>query len=121
MPRALGKVAARARRKGYIKRAKGFWGKRKNRYRAARETVARAERFSTRDRRQKKRHMRTLWIVRVNAAARENGLTYGQLVHGLALAKVTVDRKILADLAISDPVAFKAFAELAKKSVAAKA
>ncbi len=121
MPRALGKVASRARRKGYIKRAKGFWGKRKNRYRVARETVARAERFSWRDRKQKKRHFRSLWIVRINAASRENGLTYGQLIHGLMQAKVAVDRKILADLALNDPAGFKAFAELAKKSVAAKA
>lgn len=121
MPRALGKVAARARRKKFIKRAKGFWGKRKNRYRAARETVARAERFSGRDRKQKKREMRSLWIIRVNAAARENGITYGQLIHGLNQARVTVDRKILADLALNDPAGFKAFAELAKKSVAAKA
>ncbi len=121
MPRALGKVAAHARHKKYIKRAKGFWGKRKNRYRVARETVARAERFSTRDRRQKKRQFRGLWIMRVNAAARENGLTYSQLIHGLAQAKVAVDRKILADIALTDPTAFKAFAELAKKSVAANA
>lgn len=119
MPRALGKVAARARRKKFIKRAKGFWGKRKNRYRVARETVARAERFSHRGRKEKKRVMRSLWIMRVNAAARQNGLTYSQFIHGLTRAKVAIDRKILADIALSDPEGFKAYAELAKKSAGA--
>ena len=115
MPRALGKVASRHRRKKFIKRAKGFWGKRKNRYKAARETVARAERYSWRDRRQKKRDFRGLWIIRINAAARQNGLTYGQFIHGLTQAKVAVDRKILADLAVNDPETFKEYAALAQK------
>ena len=116
MPRALGKVAAHAKRKKWIKRAKGYWGKRGSRYKTARETVARAERYSRRDRRVKKRDFRSLWIVRINASARANGITYARLIHGLIEAKVSVNRKMLADIALNDPDTFKEFVAIAQQS-----
>jgi large subunit ribosomal protein L20 len=107
-------VSTRARKKRVLKAAKGFYGDRSRRYRLAKETVARAMRFATRDRKVKKREFRSLWIVRINAACRERGLTYAQLIHGLKKAKVALDRKVLADIAVSDPSTFGRIADIAK-------
>ena len=105
---------ARRRRNRVLKLAKGFRGRRKNCYKRANQAVERALNYSTRDRRQKRRDFRSLWIVRINAAARQNGTTYSKLVAGLKKAGVALDRKILADLAIADPAGFGAVAQLAK-------
>lgn len=105
---------ARRRRNRVLKLAKGFRGRRKNTYRRAVESVERALDYATRDRRQKKRDFRRLWIVRINAAARQNGLSYSRLIHGLNQAECKIDRKILADLAISDPEGFAAVAAVAR-------
>jgi large subunit ribosomal protein L20 len=105
---------ARRRRNRVLKLAKGFRGRRKNCYRRANQAVERALDFATRDRRQKRRDFRKLWIVRINAAARQNGTTYSQLVAGLKKADVALDRKILADLAIFFPADFAAIAKTAQ-------
>ena len=96
----------RARRKKYLKRTKGFFLTKSKLYQSAQEAANRADRYSKRDRRVKKRQYRRLWIQRVGAAARLNGLTYGQLIHGLKTAGVTLDRKVLADIAVKDAAAF---------------
>jgi len=121
MPRAKRGFKARRRRKKILKLAKGFTGGRRRQYRQARETVERGLAYAYRDRRAKKRMFRRLWNVRINAAARLNGLSYSRLIHGLAQAQVTIDRKILAALAVHDPKAFAAVAELAKQHLAAAA
>jgi large subunit ribosomal protein L20 len=105
---------ARRRRNRVLKRAKGFLGRRKNCYRRANQAVERALNYSTRDRRQKRRDFRALWIVRINAAARQNGTSYSQLIAGLKKVGVAIDRKILADLAVALPADFAAVAKLAK-------
>ena len=115
MPRATRTPATRKRKKKFLKRAKGFWGGRRKLYRTARETVQRALAFSTRDRKKKKRHFRTLWTIRINAACRKNGMSYSKFIAGLKRAKVTLDRKSLAELAARDGEAFKQLVELAKK------
>ncbi len=107
MARIKHSVSTRARKKKVLKQAKGYYGDRSRRYRMARETVARALRFATRDRRVKKREIRSLWIVRINAACREEGSTYSKLLSGLKKANVALDRKILADMAVNDRSAFK--------------
>jgi len=104
----------RARRKKFLKRTKGFFLTKSKLYQSAQEAVNRAERFSYRDRRVRKRQFRTLWIQRIGAAARLNGLTYGQLIHGLKAAGVALDRKVLADLAVVDAAAFTQLAHQAK-------
>jgi large subunit ribosomal protein L20 len=104
----------RARRKKYLKRTKGFFLTKSKLYQSAQEAANRADRYAFRDRRTKKREYRRLWIQRIGAAARQNGLTYGQLIHGLKAAGVTLDRKILADLAVRDAAAFAHLAEQAK-------
>jgi len=114
MARVKHSVSTRARKKRLFKKAKGYYGDRSRRYRLAKETVNRAMRFATRDRRVKKRTFRGLWIVRINAACRERGLTYSQLISGLKKANVALDRKVLADLAVSDPQAFGKIADIAK-------
>ncbi len=111
MPRANTVPAGRRRRKKFLKRAKGFVGGRRKLYRTARETVQRALMFATRDRRDTKSVIRKLWITRISAGAVQNGLTYSRLIGGLKKAKVLLDRKIMADLAVNDR---KAFAELVK-------
>jgi large subunit ribosomal protein L20 len=108
-------VKARRRRNSILKLAKGFRGRRKNCYRRANQAVERALDYATRDRAARKRNFRSLWIVRINAAARLSGLSYSRLIAGLAKAKVQLDRKVLADIAVADPAAFSAIA----KSVAA--
>ncbi len=107
-------VTKRKRHKKILDQAEGYWGARSRLVRRARETVERAWKYAYRDRRQRKRDFRSLWIARINAAAREQGLSYSRLVHGLAKAGVTLDRKNLADLAVADPKAFADLARVAK-------
>jgi large subunit ribosomal protein L20 len=119
VPRAKGGSKSRRRRKKIMKMAKGYVGGRGRLYRSALETVERSLAFSYRDRRVKKRSFRGLWIIRIGAAARLSGLSYNQFVRGLKLAGVELDRKILADLAVSDAAAFGQIAELAKARLTA--
>ncbi|MDE0925810.1 MAG: 50S ribosomal protein L20 [Methylophilaceae bacterium] len=119
MPRVKRGVVARARHKKIIKAAKGFRGRRKNVYRVAKQAVMKAGQYAYRDRRQKKRQFRTLWIARINAGARECGLTYSRFMNGLKKSAVEVDRKVLADLAVFDKEAFAKFVEVAKAGLAA--
>jgi large subunit ribosomal protein L20 len=118
MPRVKRGVTARARHKKVLDQAKGYRGRRKNVYRIAKEAVMKAGQYAYRDRRQKKREFRALWIARINAAARELGLTYSALMNGLKKAAVEIDRKVLADLAVHDREAFNRIAEQAKASLA---
>lgn len=106
---------ARRRRNRVLKLAKGFRGRRKNCYRRANEAVERAMNYATRDRRQKKRDFRRLWIVRINAAARQNGISYSRLIAGLHKAGSQLDRKVLADIALFDPKGFAAVVEAARR------
>jgi len=117
MPRATNNPAAKARRKKYLKRAKGFVGGKSNQYIAARESVDRALAYAYRDRRNKKRDFRRLWITRINAAARINGLSYSHFINGLKKAEIDIDRKMLADLAVADAPAFAKLAEAAKSAL----
>lgn len=119
MPRVKRGVTARARHKKILDQAKGYRGRRKNVYRIAKEAVMKAGQYAYRDRRQKKRVFRRLWIARINAAARECGLSYSVFMNGLKRAAIQVDRKVLADLAVFDKPAFAAFVERAKASRAA--
>lgn len=112
MPRATNNPASRKRRKKVLKRAKGFFSGRRKLFRTAHETVMRAEVFATRDRKQRKRHFRRLWTVRINAACRQFGTTYSRFIAGLKKAKITMDRKSLAELAVRDGAAFKKLVEL---------
>ena len=114
MPRAKGGAKTRQRRKKVLKKAKGYFGGRRKLYRTAKETVLRAGAFAYRDRRQKKRQARGLWIVRINAACRELGLSYSTFMNGLKKAGILLDRKILAELALHNPGAFAKLAEKAK-------
>ena len=114
MARASNSVSSRRRRKKVLKQAKGYFGARSRLFRTAREAVDRAQQYAYRDRRTKKREFRKLWIARINAAARLNGLSYSKLICGLTRANVIVDRKILADLAVRDEPAFTAVVEQAK-------
>ncbi len=114
MARVKHSVSTRRRKKRVLKAAKGYWGDRSRRYRLAKETVARALRYATRDRRVKKREFRSLWITRINAACREIDMSYSRLISGLKKAKVSLDRKVLADLAVNDNAAFRKIAEVAK-------
>ena len=116
MPRVTRGFTARRRRNKVLKMAKGYVGGRKRLYRTATETVDRALSFAYRDRKVKKRQFRKLWIVRINAAVREHGLSYSRFIAGLNKAQVALDRKILADLAISDPAGFAAVAQMAKEA-----
>ena len=114
MPRAKCGAKTRQRRKKVLKQAKGYFGGRRKLYRTAKETVLRAGAFAYRDRRQKKRLARGVWIVRINAACRELGVSYSVFMNGLKKAGVMLDRKVLADLAMNDPGAFAKLAERAK-------
>ena len=118
MPRATNAPASRRRRNRIIKQAKGYWGRRKNLYRTAREAVDRAGRYAYRDRRTKKRDFRRLWIARINAAARENGLSYSRFMNGLKKADVKVNRKALADIAVSDSETFAKLVDVARSQLA---
>ena len=116
MPRVKSSVASRKRRKKILKLAKGYRGGRSKLYRTAKEAVARALQYAYRDRKVKKRDFRRLWIIRINAAARINGLSYSQFMRGLRKAEININRKILADLAVRDADAFAQLAEIAKKT-----
>lgn len=117
MPRAINNVASRRRRKRILKLAKGYRGSRRRLLLSAKETVQRAQRYAYRDRRVRKREMRALWNVRINAMARENGISYSRLIHGLSVAGIDLNRKVLADMAVNDPQAFTAIAEQAKQAL----
>ena len=119
MPRVKRGVTARARHKKVFEKSKGFRGRRGNVYRIAKQAVMRAGQYSYRDRRRKKRDFRALWIVRINAAAREFGMTYSTLINGLKKAAIEVDRKVLADIAVFDKSAFERIAGQAKASLGA--
>ena len=119
MPRVKRGVTARAAHKKVIARAKGFRGRRNNVFRVANEAVMRAGQYAYRDRRNRKRDFRSLWIVRINAAVREHGLSYSAFMNGLKKAAITIDRKVLADIAVLDKPAFTRFVEKAKASLGA--
>jgi large subunit ribosomal protein L20 len=118
MPRVKRGVTARARHKKVLEQAKGYRGRRKNVFRIAKQAVTKAGQYAYRDRRQKKRQFRALWIVRINAAARQFGLSYSRFMDGLKKAAIEIDRKVLADLAVMDPTAFSQLAERAKVALA---
>ena len=119
MARVKRGVQAHARHKKVIELAKGYRGRRKNVYRVAKQAVIKAGQYAYRDRRQRKRQFRALWIVRINAAARGFGLSYSRFINGLARAGIEVDRKVLADLAVHDLTVFSALAERSKVALAA--
>ena len=119
MPRVKRGVTARARHKKVLALAKGYRGRRKNVYRVAKQAVMKAGQYAYRDRRQRKRQFRQLWIVRINAGARQNGLSYSKFMNGLKRAAIEIDRKVLADLAVFDKAAFAQLVEKAKAALAA--
>jgi len=119
MARVKRGVVARAKHKKVLKKAKGYYGARSRVYRVAKQAVIKAGQYAYRDRRQKKRQFRALWITRINAAARECGISYSRLINGLNKAEIEVDRKILAELAVDDKASFAALAEKAKAALAA--
>ena len=118
MPRVKGGTVTRRRRKKVIKLAKGYYGSKHTLYKVANQQVMKSLMYAFRDRRQKKRDFRKLWITRINAAARMNGLSYSRLMHGLSVAGIEVNRKMLAELAVSDEKAFTQLADAAKQSLA---
>jgi large subunit ribosomal protein L20 len=118
MPRVKRGSAAHKRHKRILRQAKGYFGTRRRLVKTAREAVERGWTYAYRDRKQRKRQFRVLWIARINAAVREHGLSYSRFMHGLSEAGVEVDRKNLADLAVSDPQAFADLAQLAKSKLA---
>jgi large subunit ribosomal protein L20 len=117
MPRVKRSVAGRKRRREVLKKTKGYYSARGKHYRAAHEQLLHSGVYAFRDRRARKGEFRRLWITRINAAARQNGLSYSRFMAGLRLAEVEVDRKMLAELAINDPGAFSALADVAKRSL----
>lgn len=119
MPRVKRGVTARAKHKKVISQAKGYRGRRKNVFRAANQAVIRAGQYEYRDRRQRKRQFRRLWITRINAAARLNGLSYSRFMNGLLKAEIDIDRKVLADIAVQDAKAFAELADQAKSALVA--
>jgi large subunit ribosomal protein L20 len=121
MPRVKRSVNARKKRRKVLEQAKGYRGTKHSSYRRAKEQVQRSLKYAYRDRRVRKREFRKLWIVRINAGARENGLSYNTFMHGLKLAEIELDRKVLADMAIADPASFAALVEQARVALAAAA
>jgi large subunit ribosomal protein L20 len=119
MARAGSRVASRTRRKKVMNAAKGYYGARSRTYRAAKQAVTKAGQYAYRDRRQRKRQFRALWIVRINAGAREHGLSYSRLINGLKLAGIEMDRRVMADLAMFEPEAFGKLAEQARAALEA--
>jgi len=117
MPRVKRAVHARKKRRKVLEQAKGYWGLKKSSYRYAKEQVDHSLVYAYRDRKNRKRTFRRLWIVRINAAARANGLSYNQFIAGLRKADIALDRKVLADLAVNDPAAFGAIAAQAKAAL----
>ena len=117
MSRVKRGVTKHARHRKVIKQASGYYGRRKNTFRAANQAVEKAGQYAYRDRKQRKRNFRSLWIQRINAAAREHGLTYGRFINGLGKAGVEIDRKMLADLAVREPEAFKTLVDRAEAAL----
>jgi large subunit ribosomal protein L20 len=118
MARVKRGVTAHAKHKKVFKAAKGYYGRRKNTIRIAKQAVEKGMQYAYRDRKNKKRSFRALWIQRINAAVRSEGLTYGRFIHGLGKAGVDIDRKVLADLAVHEPAAFKAIVDTARAALA---
>lgn len=118
MPRVKSTPVTKRRRKKVLKLAKGYYGSKHTLYKVANQQVMKSFMYAYRDRRNKKRDFRRLWITRINAAARMNGLSYSRLMHGLKLAEIEVNRKMLADLAVTDTAAFTQLADAAKKAIA---
>jgi large subunit ribosomal protein L20 len=114
-------VHAKKKRRAVLERTKGFRGEANSNYKRAKEALMKADAYAYRDRRNRKRDFRRLWITRINAAARQNGLSYGEFMHGLKLAGVELDRKILADIAVRDPETFSRFADTAREAASAAA
>ena len=119
MTRVKRSVHAKKKRRATLERAKGFRGDANSHYKKAKEAVMKADSYAYRDRRNRKRDFRRLWITRINAAARAEGLSYGQFMHGLKLAGIELDRKVLADIAVRDPETFRRFAESAREALPA--
>ena len=118
MPRPKRSVTSRARRKKILKQAKGYYGARSRSFKVAKQAVIRAGQYAYRDRRQRKRQFRSLWIMRINAATRQHGLSYSRFIAGLKQAEIDMDRRVLADLALQEPDAFSALVEKAKGALA---
>ena len=116
MARVKRGVMVRKRHNKLLKQAKGYWGSRSRRIRVARQTVLKALSYAYRDRRNRKRDFRRLWIIRINAAARQNGISYSRLMHGMKQAGISLDRKILADMAVRDPAAFSSVVEQVQRA-----
>ena len=119
MSRVKRSVHARKKRRAALSEAKGYWGRKHSSYRFANEQVMRSEAYEYRDRRVRKRDFRRLWITRINAAARQEGMSYSEFIHGLSEAGVEVNRKMLAEIAVDDPEGFRRFVELAREGAAA--
>ena len=119
MSRVKRSVHARKKRRAALQRTKGYRGQAHSSYKRAKEALLKADSYAYRDRRNRKRDFRRLWIVRVNAAARQEGLSYSQFMHGLRAAGIELDRKVLADIAVRDPETFRRFAERAREAAAA--
>ena len=119
MTRVKRSVHARKKRRATLALTKGFRGEANSSYRRAKEALMKAETYAYRDRRNKKRDFRRLWITRINAAARQNGMSYGEFMHGLKLANIELDRKVLADIAVRDPETFRRFVDAAREASAA--
>ena len=119
MSRVKRSVHARKKRRETLARAKGYRGERHSSYRRAKEQLLKSDTYAYRDRRNKKRDFRRLWITRINAAARLNGMSYSEFMHGLKAAEIELDRKVLADIAVRDPETFRRFAERAREAAAA--
>jgi large subunit ribosomal protein L20 len=119
MARVKRSVHSKKKRREVLDQAKGYRGLKKNSYKRAKEQVMKSLSYSYRDRRVRKRDFRRLWIIRINAGARQNGMSYNQMMHGLKLAEVELDRKVLADIAVSDPEAFTVLADTAKAALGA--
>jgi large subunit ribosomal protein L20 len=119
MTRVKRSVHAKKKRRATLERAKGFRGEANSNYKRAKEAVMKAEAYQYRDRRNRKRDFRRLWITRINAAARENGMTYATFIHGLQVAGIELDRKVLADIAVRDPETFRRFVDAAREASAA--
>lgn len=119
MARVKRGVTAHAKHRKVLKQARGYYGRRKNTIKVAKQAVEKAMQYAYRDRKVRKRNFRALWIQRINAATREHGLTYGRFIHGLSVAGIVIDRKVLADIAVKDAAAFKALVEQAQAAARA--
>ena len=117
MPRVKRSVHARKKRRKVLGEAKGYWGQKSTSYRKAKEQLLKSDSYAYRDRRNRKREFRRLWIIRINAAARTQGLSYNQFISGCKKAEIELDRKVLADIAVNDPSAFASIVERAKEAL----